>query len=176
MNPDTIVQIVTAVASAATAIVSAFIAYKTLKATHRSIDEANRPYVVVYVDTIFLGSPRSDYLIIKNFGQSGAVIDSLEISPSYEEYGVRPAFLNSLKNSFIAPNQSFTSSLTDEKRVGTTTFKIKYHDGNKTYEQSFSIDEMLFRNCAFVQKIPDENVSIQDSLFMCTGEHIRKNL
>lgn len=176
MNPDTIVQIVTAVASAATAIVSAFIAYKTLKATHHSIDEANRPYVVAYVDSISVSKTYTDYFVIKNFGKSGAVIDSIKVPTDYHLYGIREEFISSLKGCFIAPNQSFISSFISTHRDGTSTFKIQYHDDKKSYEDTFSFNELIFRNCCFSKSEPERATSLEKALYHCTEEFLRRDL
>ena len=176
MNIDSIISAISVIISAVTAITSLIIANKTLKATYHSIDEANRPYVVAYVDSIFVTTHRNDYLIIKNFGKSGAVIDSVTVPSNYHLYGITNDFISSLKNCFIAPNQSFMSSFTTMHRDGISTFKIKYHDGQKSYEDTFSFNEMICRSCVFSKSEPKEATSLEKAFYHCTEEFLRKDL
>ena len=65
--------------TAATAVISVLIAVKTLRQNNKMIKNSSRPYIAVSFQSTNFQSI-SVYLVIKNYGASGAVINSLEFS------------------------------------------------------------------------------------------------
>lgn len=95
LGASDIIEIVSIITSTLLSVISLWIAVKSLKQSQKSIEiaelsieESNRPYVVVYRDFIQVLNTAHEYLVIKNFGNTGATIDSLEISPPYSDSDV----------------------------------------------------------------------------------------
>lgn len=124
-------------------VVSVVIAVRALNVSKQSMIEANRPYVIAYMND--LTSFKIDkYIIIKNFGKSGAFIYNIFINIDEEVMikdeegniinGLEKSkemfylFIENNKSIFIAPNQSFKFCLTKLNIIGDIT--IEYHDMN----------------------------------------------
>lgn len=102
---------------------------------------ASRPYVSVYleaIDTVYF----SKYLVIKNFGNSSAVITSIKFMKldKTDKYSndIRKG-LSGLVGGSIGPKQKLTMSLKDNYK-SCVSIEIKYTDLNgKQYKETFNI-------------------------------------
>lgn len=183
---DTI-EIVSIIVSSILALLSLWIAVKSLKQSQKSIElaeltieESNRPYVVAYRDFIqVLNTPR-EYLIIKNFGNTGATIDSVCIDPPYENSDVGFQDLKNLENHFIAPRQSISTVIfanaTNNHRKGIAEIRITYHTQQRKYSETFSINEDLKRDIYIAKSNPSKNKTVEEILAKSTEELLRRNL
>lgn len=108
----------TSIITAATSIIAIVISVRSLKATKRSIEDANRPYVVAYLNWEWLDLNLREYLVIKNFGKSGAIIRNITFSEPWKNSQNQQPIFNNMDGYFIAPNQKFIS-LAEVNTVGT---------------------------------------------------------
>lgn len=76
LTPSDVIQLIGILASLITSIIAIIISVLTLKQNSKTIDETSRPYVAIYAKTTNFQSPHY-YLVVKNFGQSGATISSI---------------------------------------------------------------------------------------------------
>lgn len=168
------IQLVASCISAFVAIISIIIAVATLKQTNRITKEANRPYVVLYYDSIQVTSTIVNYLVIKNLGRTGAVIDSVSHFPLFEsKYGRTP--FTELQNHFIAPNQTVTTACDLKECKEPVTFEVKYHDQGKTYYETFIINHQAI-SPNILAKTSDTNAPLEKIVAYATQELIRKQL
>ncbi len=111
---------------------------KSLKLTQKSIEEANRPYIVCYMDYVDVGYFQK-YLVIKNFGKTPAIIKSIETDKEIEEFKNGKA-LDSLNNVTIAPGQKFIRAISN-KSIEECIFTITYQElSGKTTANSTRIN------------------------------------
>jgi len=167
------IQLVSILISSLIAIISIVISVLTLRQTNKITQEANRPYVVVYLETISVTGTPMLYLVLKNFGKSGAVIDSITYSPKYKSKFEREPFISML-NYFIAPNQSVTTAYSNEDNSA-VTFTIKYHDNRKSYIDSFEINQNAIRECLLI-KTHNTGMDLEKSISYAFQELIRTRL
>lgn len=147
LSIDNIISIAGIIVSLLTSIVAITISVKTLKQNSTMILESTRPYVVMYSETTNFQSPHF-YLILKNFGQSGAVITNIECDTDLSAFSYnenRVPFSN-FEDVFIAPGQSFSTNL-DTRKIykdkdsypAPVKFKIFYRNESKTFSDTFTI-------------------------------------
>ena len=144
LTPSDVIEVVGIIASLVTSIVAIIISIKTLKQNSRMIEESTRPYVVVYSRTTNFQSP-SYYFVVKNFGQSGAIVTSFKCdydlsTCSYKKEHVPFAHF---ENTFIAPGQSFISNIDRLKFFDKQTelnFFVEYTANGVTYSDQFTIN------------------------------------
>lgn len=127
--------------SVAGILVSLGIATWSAHQTKVAAQLASRPYVSVYleaIDTVYF----SKYLVIKNFGNSSAVITSIKFMKldKTDKYSndIRKG-LSGLVGGSIGPKQKLTMSLKDNYK-SCISIEIEYTDLNgKQYEETFHI-------------------------------------
>lgn len=183
-----VIEIVSIITGSLLSIISLWIAVKSLKQSQKSIElaelsieEANRPYVVVYRDFIQVLSTAHEYLVIKNFGNTGATIDSLKIDPPYtNDSDIHFNDFSNLKNTFIAPGQSISSAIfanaANNKRSGETKFFIDYHTSQKCYSDIFCINENISRDILVTKTNPSKNKTVEEILVKTSEELLRRSL
>ena len=69
------------------AVISVITVVITLRQNHKMIEESNRPYISIYGDETNFSSPQF-YIVIKNFGKTGAIIKSLECDIDLSKYSL----------------------------------------------------------------------------------------
>lgn len=145
--------------------------------TRESIQEANRPVVVVYLDYTYTVSSLKEYLVIKNYGKTAATIDLIEISPDIKILKDSSIFSQSIPF-ILAPNQVFSTILRtnalglDNEKI--YNGKISYHDSIKTYENTFKLNQNLVKDMKFSLTKPSKNKSVQQILSATSEEMIRR--
>lgn len=142
-----LIEIAGIIISLVTGIVAIVISVLTLKQNSRMIEESSRPYVVVYSTVTNFQEPFY-YLVIKNFGQTGALITNFEVNHDLSNFSYSKEHVpfSRLKNSFLAPGQSLCCSLDKSKLFEnpvTLDFSIEYSANKKKYAETFSIDARL---------------------------------
>lgn len=144
LNTDNQIAIISSIATLLISLVSLWIALKAIKITKASMLEANRPYVVVFLETVDIGY-YGKYLVIKNFGKSGASISSITCNQTFENSYINN-FLNDCSNRYIAPGQSFVTVFESEAGKEQMNFELKYSDGISNYQESIQLDSSMFRH------------------------------
>ena len=138
------IEIIGIIASLAISIIAIIISCVTLKQNSKMIEESTRPYVIMSLKTTNFSSQHI-YLVLKNYGTSGATITKLSCNHDLSKYTGIPTKkpFDNISGSFIAPNQSYITNLnskylyTDENLV--FSFDIEYKNKNKTYSEHFDI-------------------------------------
>lgn len=187
LTASDIIEIISIIISAILAIISLWIAIKSLKQSQKSIElaelsieESNRPYVVVYRDFIQVLNTAHEYLVIKNFGNTGATIDFWEISPPYNDSDVKFDDFKNLNNTFIAPRQSINSAVfansANNRRTGITKISIKYHTDRRSYSDVFCINEDIMRDIIISKTNPAKSKTVEEILVKSTEELLRRSL
>lgn len=152
MEASTIINTILCVLSFILAGISVWTVYTSIQQNHRimeqnqkMIENSTRAYVVATLKIATIKKQRS-YLVIKNYGCSGATIDNLSFDIDLNKYAFNDSihpFLHS-KNTFIAPNQKYMSVIDGEKltREGIKTINvtIQYHDSIQTYTETYPIN------------------------------------
>lgn len=148
LSPSDIIEILGIVMSLVTSIIAIAISVKTLKQNSDMIEESTRPYVVIYSEITNFQNP-SYYLILKNFGQSGAVITSLDCDHDLAQYSYSEQFVpfSNIAGTFIAPGQSFLCCIDSHKFLkesGVIHLSIKYKANGNIYSDSFNINPKAY--------------------------------
>lgn len=169
-------------------IIAIIISIISLKQSEKSIKLANRPYVVVYREYIQILESVNEYIVIKNFGKSGAVINSVNFSPEYKDDSFDKVVFSNIANTFIAPNQSIPTLVSmdafnkdeEKKRHGITEVRINYQEmtdkNPMVYEEYFKINEDLRKDINLGKSSPDEKKSIQQVTSFVASELLRRKL
>lgn len=152
MNPLTFLSQLTAsdyieilgiIVSLICSIVAIVISIKTLKQNSEMIENSTRPYIGVYLASTYIRDVTC-YLVVKNFGQSSAFIESFLYDfdlksvtdvPNYHPFG-------NIENSTFMPQQSNKCFIELGKILEKTdqiNFHIVYRSGLHRYEDDISV-------------------------------------
>jgi hypothetical protein len=153
-------------------IVSIFIAISTLKQTNKITKEANRPYIVIFIDAITLNGSSDKYLIIKNFGNTSATINSIECSSDIDFCAGLNPFKN-LKNLTIAPGQSISTYCNFDKNKEAFTCSINYFHQKDIYNDIFDLNPSYTSGLLSVTRSTSNMSSLERTLWTCSNELIR---
>lgn len=142
LNKGEVIQMIASTATVGVSLVSIWIALRSLKVSKESLLQNNRPYVVIYLSSI--NSFKTEkYVVIKNFGKSGATITGIHLDLLDDSFGEKKEYIHGFvlqhSNSFIAPNQAFQLPLFNFDIVG--SIFITYVDSNGfIYEEKYELD------------------------------------
>ncbi|MGE7984971.1 hypothetical protein [Lysinibacillus fusiformis] len=153
--------------------ISVVIAVISAKLTQRSIEEANRPYVVATIVTITTHR-QEKILMIKNYGNIGATIDRVEFSePLSNELLIQK--LSALSNTFIAPNQSIfhTLELPNSTIELVGSMEVEYRDYKKKYKEVCTLNSKLIN--VHLQKKFSELTDFENKLLNAIHNQGRNN-
>lgn len=143
---------------------------KTLEQNNIMIENATRPYISIYGQTINCNGDQHFYLVVKNSGASPATITNFSYSPdlsqSLETKDSDRNFLDDLSKCTIPPGQSRICKLIYKKVPEEVVFDVTYHSSEKTYSEKDIINlragtSMLTSKCG---KSPDERNSISSNI------------
>ena len=140
MDVSTKVNIALAVLSFILAVISIITVVITLRQNHTMIENATRPYLCIYGQSINPGSPQF-YLVIKNFGASPATVTKFECVPDLSNcygFSTERDFLSDIARCTLAPGQSRICRLDYSSIPENISFCLEYHSGSKTYSDSFT--------------------------------------
>jgi hypothetical protein len=121
----------------------------TLRQNNKMIQNSTRPYIVAFAQITNFQEP-TFYLVIKNFGVSGATIEKMECSIELNQVSYRDEMtpFNHIEGTFLAPGQSITSSLYSKKfkehDIKDFNVTLHYSDGIKNYVQDCLINYKVF--------------------------------
>lgn len=137
------IEIIGIIFSSITSVVAIVISVKTLKQNNHMIDESTRPYINVVGKIANFQSPNF-YLVLKNFGNTGATITNFSCNSDLSIYSFSNQHVpfKHIAGTFIAPNQSIVTAL-DTKKLFTDKpiliFDIKYSSDKKKYSEHIQI-------------------------------------
>lgn len=123
--------------------VAIIISIRTLNQNNRMIEESTRANISIYGNTVNCQDPKF-YLILKNYGTSGATITKFSCNLDLSKYSYDENHIpfSHIEGMYVAPNQSFMTNLNVTKLFEeklTLIFDIEYKSLNKTYRESFNI-------------------------------------
>lgn len=168
-----------------TAIIAVIVSIKTLRSSNKMLEinnkmlESNtRPYINIYSNKI-LGDTSFFYIVIKNFGSTGAYIEDFNIDEKTKEImDVIPnkSYHESLVNSRLEPGQSVThlvfyEDIDDKNHI--STFKIKYSSDTHTYEE---IVEFNILSNVQQPTLGKSNKSFEHQILMLYQDEMRRSL
>lgn len=151
MSCSDIINIISIICSSLLSIVAIVISVLTLIQNNKMIFESNKPYISIFSKVLNFTSPYP-FLVLKNFGVSGAIILNIEYDEDLKNSFEREPFKN-MNNIFIAPNQAFIYSLNQEKLDydKVFNFKITYRYLNKTYTEDYQISFKQYLDIAYTK-------------------------
>lgn len=133
------INLVAVLVSLFVGVVSIIIAVVTLRQNSRMIEESSRPYITVY-DNHTNFQDVCYYIIVKNFGQTGAKITKFETDHDLALLVPKdfPKPFEHLVGTVLAPNQSFKAALFlshAQQRFHSIKFDIEYCAYGKKYSE-----------------------------------------
>lgn len=187
MEIQDIIQIIAIIVSTVLTVASIIISVKALKQSQKSIEltensilEANRPYVVVYRDYIQALSTVHEYIVIKNFGNTGATIDSLVFNPKIINDVNHKPVLENINGMFIAPNQAISTAsaanVMAREDLNMVIAEIEYHDNIGNYKDSFALNDDFLYDLVLPKSNPSKNKSLEEVIVKATEEILRRGL
>ena len=143
LDTSDLIQIISIIITTFISITSIVIAILTLKQTNKITKESSRAYIVF---SIRKERAQSDYsLIIKNYGQTGGKLISIDIDPplSYEKsrYNLNRKVITDHKDIFPAPGQSIKSVFSFRQYPDSFfNVTVTYETLGESYTDSYTID------------------------------------
>lgn len=144
LTTSDVIEIVGIVTSFITSIVAIVISVKTLKQNSQMIEDSSRPYIGIYGMSVHIHQPQY-YIIIKNFGQSGALITSFRPSIDMQQISKNDGFIpfSHFEGVSIMPGQSFRTAIDFDKvsslGLSYIIFDVTYSCGKRTYSDSIQL-------------------------------------
>ena len=176
ISASDIIEIVSIICSSILSIVAIIISVLTLVQNNKMIFESNKPNITIFSKILNFTSPYP-FLVLKNFGVSGATILSIEYDGNLKNYLEREPFKN-MKNVFIAPNQTFVYSLNHENfdYDKIFNFKITYKYLNKTYTEEHQVSFSQYLDIAYIKNHLSKSSSDTKELSDVLQEMIIQNI
>lgn len=144
------IEIASIICSSILSIVAIVISVVTLVQNNKMIFESNKPNIVIFSKVISFTTPYS-YLILKNFGNSGATILNIQYDKDLKSFFDRVPFKN-IENTFIAPNQSFAYPLLPSTKLDETiNFTINYKYLNKEYSENCTVTFEHYKDITYTK-------------------------
>lgn len=145
LNIETIVNIALCILSFILALISVITVVITIRQNNKMIKSNTRAYVVASLKIVTIRKQRS-YIVIKNYGNSGATIDNLSFDIDLDKYSFNQKLhpFSHTKGVFIAPNQKYMSVINGAQLTadGIQQFNvtIEYHDSFDHYKETYSMN------------------------------------
>ena len=149
------ISVVLSVLSFLLAALSIVFVVLTIRQNNKMIKNSTRAYIVVYGAYTYYSSPQF-YLVVKNFGSSGAVITSLKCSIDLSKYSYVDKFspFGDIENTNIAPNQNYICVLSIDKlekdSIDNFLITITYKSGKDTYDETYPINYLFTKHNVIV--------------------------
>lgn len=182
-----LINIIFAAIQAFTSVLAIVISVLSLIKTNKSMRNANKPYIVVFVKYIRSSKSYLTYLVVKNFGKTGAYIKSIKANPDiYTEWYSKRYKNNPFErfhNQLIAPGQSYASCISIETSViaelEDKQFKlsVEFTDlNNKFYTETFDIDLNPFYSFDHTYSSPKDSDKLIEAIYSTSNEEIINDL
>lgn len=118
LSTSDILQLISIVVSSEISLAAITISIFTLRQNSKMIEESSRPYIGIYGLSTYINGLLTTHIIVKNFGQSVAHIDSFscgyDLSKLSKGDGSSP--FNHLEGSSLVPGQSYRCVIDFDKR------------------------------------------------------------
>ena len=133
------------------AIISIVIVILTLKQNNKMIENSSRPYVVVYGEMTNF-SDLTFYIVLKNYGNSGAIIKKIvcDLDLSKYNYDTKITPFEAIDNTLLAPNHNIVYAIDHQQlnsdNIEYINFEIEYQSLNgKIYKEKYPINYTAFK-------------------------------
>lgn len=163
------IQLALLITTALIGIASIVISIFTLRSSNKMIEESTRPYLCVYLQAINSGTPNF-YIIVKNFGSSGAKITKFIPDFDLEKlkaFDKQKKPFDKIQGTFLAPNQKLYTTIFNidfKSMPNIMNFKIEYTScSGKIYSDSFAVNKDVFEGLITGRTnttAPDESLKI----------------
>lgn len=144
MTCSNIIELAGVIASTITSIIAIGISVRTLKQNSKMIEGTTRPNIGIYGTSTYIVD-RHYYIILKNFGQSRAVINSFTYSFDIDKLSLSDTQkpFSKIEGAVINPGQSYRAAIDFDKvteySLESINFGIKYSSGTNTYEDDICL-------------------------------------
>lgn len=167
LSPSDIIELIGIVTSLIASIVAIVISVSDLKQNAKMIESSSRPYIGVYGISTYVGF-RQYYIIVKNFGQSSAVIKSFtydfDIAKISKHDGIEP--FSHIDGTTMMPGQAYRAAIdfskVTEHKLKYINFRILYSSGTRAYDEEIclKIDANLgnLESHNNDEKVPDSEI------------------
>lgn len=176
LSVSDIIQIIGVLVSLFTSAVAIIISIVTIRQNSKMIEESSRAVLGIYGETINPGV-QMFFIVVKNFGNSLAVISKFESDFDFTDcYGVlaQRNWIDDLNNCSIAPGQARICKLDFNKITRPIVFDIEYTSSGKKYSEKMRID-LKTGSSMLVPKCSTKNSDLQ-SISYTLQEMLQKNL
>lgn len=149
MDIATIINIILCILSFMLAAISVVTIVITIRQNSTMIENSSRAYVSIYGDVINCQN-LSFYIIIKNFGQSSALVTSLKCNTDLSKFSFNKNLhpFSHIEGTSIAPNQTLKCTLDHlelfNAGISSLNFEISYESNNKKYFETYCINLNIF--------------------------------
>ncbi len=164
------INIILCIFSFILALISVITVIITLKQNSAMLENTSRAYLSIFAETADYGK-KVYYLVIKNFGQSNAVIKSLQCNADLSKFSYREGLtpFSDMENVAVAPNQAFKCLINGERlsaccKIDPIRLNIIYTSNGKTYSESFNIRLSVFTDFT-IGKVFDEKNNLKTIAF-----------
>lgn len=164
VDPSDIINIVLCILSFILAAISVVTVIVTLRQNHKMIENSTRPYVVITAQTTNFQMSML-YIVLKNYGTSGATIKQLDFDIDLQKYSKIPqiAPFDHIKDLFLAPGQALSSVLNSEKmnqdNIKVFNATVTYSDGIHEYKETYPFNfDGFVHNVSYKATTKDEEL------------------
>ena len=170
MDIGIVVNMVLSILSFLLAAISIVTVVITLKQNNKMLESSSRPYIVAYL--VYQESQSCIYLCIKNFGNTSAVVQSLDINPMLSLN--KKSCNDVVKNTMLAPQQQIHFFISDDgkdqithKQIYSFSVDIEYQDccTQKIYRESYDMNMKYVMTVLSVQHNKSNFTPEQNALF-----------
>lgn len=178
MDEVTITNIVLSCLSFVLALISIVSVCCTIHQNNKMIENSTRPYVVVTSNKTTFGLKTDFYLIIKNYGKTGAIIRGMEsdINLANLSFVSGKVPFGSIEGTFIAPNQSYITVLNTDKlneEKDNFNIKIKYTANKKEYCETYRVNYALYKENQTARTL--DNIQIEKTIARTLQDLVEKH-
>ena len=170
-----LIQLIGIAVATLTGLVAIIISIITALQNSKMIEESTRPYLVIYNGLINGASTPLQFLIIKNFGQTAATIERLDITPKVDTAYSNGLFEN-MNGQIIAPSQSYSTAFKLEDSSIVLNASVSYRAGKKKYCDTFSISQKAISDHVHAKVSVDGMVHAQEIIAGCFQDYLRSRL
>ena len=139
--------------------------------TKKATEDMAKPYVNFYVDAVSVKDQQRIF-VIKNFGNSPAYIQKIDVDGELDQYNERYKF-KSLVGNMLAPGQKLTSSI-EKSYKGTVKIHIEYKDQHgKVYKDTFTLSPRLTEDFLYTVNESNKNNQVPTAIRQSTMALLR---